>query len=668
MTARIKINIKVSTILSALLFILCLSLCFSKMKMTAYAGRGDFSVEAQMLPSNNDTLDISVTVENKGDDWEGVVRIMIERGHEAYTNCAYDTAISLPQGSVKQFVVKVPKYSYNSTTISGTVEILLVDKNSKPVFSKEFDKLLLEAKGVLKLGILSDDYSALTFMDMGGDKLSFYGSSYPIKLVELNQDNLLDSLETLEFLVIDNYDTSVFTSDETAALEEWNKDGGILIVGTGRRAEDTLAGLDYLEVEYAGMCNALDVGYEWGSFYIYADELEFASFDYSDYSYDYSYYVDSSIAALLTYKGDGAIGVLPYSLTELGKLGDDAYSYYISQSEFVYKALDYISSNSNIRYDTAPLDSTYNLAGYIRKFLSALGNGNNSLSLGFLKIIIIIYVILAGPVLYLILRFLKKRDLYWLTVPALAFMGIIIVMLAGRNLEVVRTRVYSVTVCDLSASRDCMTFMHCYDAGHEEWKLRLAPEYEYAAPNEVYVLAGSSAYHHRILKEGERLFFGTEPETSFEDTYFYAAKDMDIQNIGSIDCDTAGSLVYNRRISEVTNNTEYDFEYLAVLDEDHLWVYNGLARGETCNPDKIKEIFKINVSSGNYYYDYMEAAQDKLKAGSMDIAAALGIGINSAYNNLDTLDIAVIGVTSDYIKAVDDNCNEKAYGCFYVIQ
>ncbi|MCM1264423.1 MAG: hypothetical protein NC313_17060, partial [Butyrivibrio sp.] len=659
------INIKSHTILSMLLLAFVLSLCFGTVKMTAHADNANFVISAQLMPLNDETFDISVTIENRGDDWEGVARLKVQRNYNVYSNCAYDTAISMPQGSVKQFVVKVPRRSYTSSYIMDSIKISLLDRDLNTVFSREFNRLLLEQIDTLKMGILSDNYSALTFMDMGGDKLDYYDGSYPIKLVEINQDNLSDSLEALDFLVIDNYNTGVLTSDETAALEKWNKDGGVLIVGTGERAQDTLAGLGYLDVRYIDMYEEEDVPIQWKSWFNSTGEMEFAVLDYNVFSYDYSYYEDSYNAAMMTYNGDGAIGVLPYSLTELGKLdGDD---YFMTQNDYIYQVLNSISANANRRYDSVTA-SNDKVAYTSDRFLCMLGNGNDSLSFGLLKIIIVIYVILAGPILYLILRSLKKRDLYWLTVPALAFMGVIIVMFAGRGLEVVRTRVYSVTVCNLSEPDDCITYLHCYDAGHNEWQLRLCEDYEYAAMtlNSAYNGNGDSDYHYRVLKEGERLFFGVRPDTSFEDVYFYTGKKAGAQSMGSIECN-APLHMYNMEVNRIANNTEYDFEYLAVIAENYLWVYDGLAAGETCNPSKMKEIFQVETDS-YYYYDYMSKAQETLKADNNDIMAALGVGINTAYGSLRTGEIAVVGVTSDFTKAVDDNCKEKAYGCFYIIQ
>ncbi|MCM1264424.1 MAG: hypothetical protein NC313_17065, partial [Butyrivibrio sp.] len=554
MTARTGINIKLHIILSMLLLAFGLSLCVGIMKMTVHADYGDFNIDAQLLSSVDETYNISVTVENTGDDWEGIVRLKMEYLDLIYFDaCAYDTAISLPQGSIKQFEVKVPKQAHSFMDLSGSIKIFLIDENSQPVFSKRFDELLIVKKEALRMGILSDSYSSLSFMAVGGEELEWSGGSYPIKLVELNQDNLLSLLDSLEFLIIDNYNTGVLTDYELAALEKWNRNGGVLIVGTGKYAKNTLAGLDYLDVEYVRAYDEEDSSYSWSDSFVYPEDL------YAEVSY---------ISALVREKGDGSIGVLSYSLTESAGLYSDAYIY-IMQNDFIYDTLDTISLRAHKRYE--PLINMHGVSTSrtSEMFLSAFGNGRDSLSFGLLKIIIVIYVILAGPVLYLILRYLNKKDLYWFSVPALSFVGVIIVMFAGWGLAVARTRVYSVTIFDMLGQEDCMTYMHCYNAGHNEWELRLSKDYEYAAPASTDYIYDDD-YDYRVLKEGEELFFGAKPDSSFEDVYFFAGKRADIQSIGSIDCNESIYADKVRRINKVTNNTGYDFEYLAVIDDNKL--------------------------------------------------------------------------------------------------
>ena len=45
-----------------------------------------------------------------------------------------------------------------------------------------------------------------------------------------------------------------------------------------------------------------------------------------------------------------------------------------------------------------------------------------------------------------------------------------------------------------------------------------------------------------------------------------------------------------------------------------------------------------------------------------------GAAIEAVYTDKNRFKTTVIGVTKDWVKAVDDNCNETAVGCVYVIQ
>lgn len=59
----------------------------------------------------------------------------------------------------------------------------------------------------------------------------------------------------------------------------------------------------------------------------------------------------------------------------------------------------------------------------------------------------------------------------------------------------------------------------------------------------------------------------------------------------------------------------------------------------------------------------------KKKSGSMDLEAALGMGICTAYYYHENIGATlVVGVTQDWENIVDDNCSEVSYGCVYTVQ
>lgn len=653
--------------------LLVLSLCFfvgimclGPSGMQASAKEDPFKVQAVLLASDGDTYDVMVTVENAGADWEGTVRLKVDESYRM--PAAYDTVIALPQGSTKQFVVKVPKNSIEDT--NGTVEVRLLDKKDKVIAFKEFKHLLFQEQDMLGMGILSDNYASLTYLDMGGEELYFYGDFYPIRLTEVTQDNLVDTLDTLEFLVIDDYNTGILTEEELDAIELWNIDGGVLLVGTGSRGSDTLKGFEngYLGIECAQV-NVPGTGYQPHS------EVDFSKLTMAELrDRNGNFYEEFSTKIMMHSYGDGAIGVLPYALTELAQMDESFYISGINQEMYVLNILEYVSGEAQSRYNNNGYYSDYEIANNVRRMLRVLGNSNSPLNFNVLKVLVIVYVILVGPVLYIILRMTKKKELYWVAVPVAALLGIILIYFAGRGFEVVDTRVFAVSAENLAGTGSRSSYLYCYDAGLEEWDLKLSKGYEYAGAlynNQYGYDAEASSYYHHIRKEGDTLFFGIDPTANFEDSYFLAGSaggnstDRGTIVANNVDRDFLGIA------GSVTNETNQDFLYFAVVVENYLYVYENLPAGATCDLAQAKTVYENTGSydmRSDYLYDILNDKYRDKKYQEATELAALGVGLCIAYPQTDNDALVVIGVAENAEKIVDDECKEISYGCFYVVQ
>jgi len=124
-----------------ILGIMLCGICMGRSDMTVNAKEKTFIIDAEMLPGNQSVYEIQLQVENKWDDWEGTVRQRLnENSYSGLNDCAYDTELSLPQGSTKQFVVRVPKDSIERT--DGVVQVSLIARDEQEVAKKEFKRLL----------------------------------------------------------------------------------------------------------------------------------------------------------------------------------------------------------------------------------------------------------------------------------------------------------------------------------------------------------------------------------------------------------------------------------------------------------------------------------------------------------------------------------------------
>lgn len=654
---------------------------------------GAFSIEAEVLPSDRETYGVKLTIENQGEDWEGTVRFIIEEDYRTPT--AYDTALSLPQGSKKQFTVKVPVNAVNNT--DGTVSITLLDRKGGETARREFKRLLVEQMESLSMGILSDAYSELTYLDMGGSEIYFYNALYPVKLVQLQQGNLEDVLDSLTFLVIDQYHTDILTEEEIEAIELWNMAGGVLIIGTGAYAEDTLKGFDgsYLRIGYTTIQTPKepsDTGISESALFDddiseydpsdddmqYGDMQDYDMFKVVDWSrltmaqlYGMSgMYDDYYTRAYTESMGSGSVTALPYSLAQLGSMDDSFWN--IGQEDFMMQLLENASSSASARYSSSSYYDNYN--SYTGRILGALGNSNSILNFGILKAIVIMYVIFVGPLLYLILRFMKRRELYWAAVPVTALLGIGLVFLAGRGFEVVNTRVYSVTVQDLAEGGKSVTYLHCYDADHKEWDLKLANGCEYAGPLENYYYYGYSGigdkdYYYHVKKAGDDTFIGIAPSANFEDSYFYIRNTADKEKIsGRLSAENV-MLDWAGISGTVVNETNQDLDYFAVICNDSVYVYGSLPAGAAFRLQDEEPLFGASGSYyGTYIYSFLEDFYDDKEYDKVSIFSALGVGLCDVYPQSDPNAFIVIGIVENWDKTIDDNCSEMSYGCLYSIQ
>ena len=520
------------------------------------------------------------------------------------------------------------------------------------------------------MGILSDSYADLTYLDMGGEEVYFYNDFYPVRLVELQQGGLEDALDALTFLVIDKYNTDILTPDELAAIETWNANGGVLIIGTGAYAEDTLGGLEdsYLGITYNEIGTSGDVPYyneganvDWSQLTTVA--LLNTSFGYST-SYN-DYYTGAFFGSI----GNGSVCALSYSLVELGKADD----FYLdtTQEELVNRFLENACGYARSRYSSSSYYNDNNY--YIQNMMGVVGNSNSILNFNVLKVIVVAYVVFAGPVLYLILRFLKRRELYWVAVPVTAVLGIALVFFAGRGFEVVSTQVYSVSVKNLSDSGKTVTYLHCYDANRREWDLRLADGCEYAGPLNTSYSYDEKSYYYHIKREGDTFFVGLNPDSNFEDSYFClgrpASGDWVEGNISSQNLAIDGSNTSRNLKGPVVNDTNQDMDYFAVIMNDSLYVFDGLPAGAVCDLQNTTPLYHTSgYYFSSYMYSFLDDFYDDGDYEKVSILSALGVGIYSISQQLDANEFAVIGVMENWENTVNDDCSEISYGCLYSVQ
>ena len=655
--------------------LLCCILCcvLAGSSVWTYAEtKAALTAEVTLLKQDTDAL-IQVQVKNTGEDFEGTVRVVFN-GTTDDNGCAFDQWLALPKNGEKQYTFTVPSSDINQTRGAGIVAFL--DKKDHVVESETFSSIFGKENRGIPVGILSDHFDQLGWLGMSGQTYYLHGRDQNMYLLQLDADHVQEQLDQLYFLVIDQFDVSTLGADTIQAIQTWVDRGGWLLIGTGEREADTLEAFDpqFTQVTASGISqpgesnDAQKNMQMQNSYYGFKDcgidftKMAVASLNCSAGN---AYNCDAFPGWVVSY-GAGAIGVAAISFGEKEMQK--------ASSDLCYNIYDQVASYSTSisQYQN---DEEWSWNG--RNAFHAIDSRNTSLDFSWLKVLIIGYVIVVGPVLYLVLRKVKKRDWYWLGVPALGLVFIGIVFIAGHNLKLHDTKVYAVTAqqADGKESGKITTLYNAYHSGVRPWSIKLKDGYEYAGTgmNEYSGVGTKKAeadqYHYRILYDNG-LTLGVKPQSNFENAYLFAAGTA--AGCGEIKTEHL-VLTQNQKSGTVTNNTKYDFPYLLLLSNDYMVVLSDVKAGENIDlaTNQKNLLLEQIISYSDDVYTVLSA--DGYNSAGVtyehpDLASALYLGLCQVMRQNDVSNsIVVAGVADGYEKTVTGKCSERSFGCLYTI-
>ena len=628
---------------------------------------GVFSGEVILLKQENHAYVYQVNLENHGADFEGTARVLFKADVED-THCAFDMPIILPANGKKQYTLTVPEL--NVQDCRGKGYLILLDKDEKEVASITLKDLLVnqEKKG-FRVGILSDHYDKLRYLDMGGEDYAIYEEEQPVVLQELKADTLEDSLDGLYYLVIDQYDVSSLSKEQRKAIEDWVDDGGWLIIGTGSYVKETAEAFDpgFIDITVQktsreGEATRVLSSVQQDCYYSYKDAgIDLSNMEMTELILNSaSGYESSDNPAFLENYGYGSVMVLYMSLCEdeMQKADANVVSSIYNESQSIAE------SSYNYQNETCIYNG--------QSAMNVIDQTNTDIDFNWLKILIIIYVFAVGPVLYLILRKTKHSEWYWIAAPALGILFVAFVYIIGHSLNVTEPKVYAVNVQQTGNKKaEVHTYYSAYHSRKKEWSFRLKDNYTYAGSGMTgsgNAVNDQKKYKTSVCYEADGLHLGIRPQESFDTGYLFAAGSG--KAVGKIE---VKDLNFSDKVQEGTiyNNTSYDFPYMAVLSRNYMYVISNVKAGETLNlkqalqEKRVVNQFTVDYMDDMYYnlVDYYGSSTGE--DDDYDYLATLYIGLVDARNEAADKETIVAGAVRNYDKTVESDCLETSYGCLY---
>lgn len=367
----------------------------SPVKLTARAGFDGYYKDGIWVP-------VRVTLENDGPDVEGTLRVVSPRYNGG--EIVFARSLSLPSQSRKEVFLYISPEGY----LSG-LKVSLV--SGRDVLASATARLAQAGPGDLVYGVIAASptaFNILTHVDPVSGQ-GFVAEMTPADLPPVGQ-----AWKALDALVISDSDTGVLSPDQRLAMAGWIAGGGRLIVAGGPGWQKTAAGLgELMPVRVTGTRTF--------------DSLE----PLSGYAHTSEGLDGPAIIAV-----GQPVGGASVALAAHGASGEDGPPLIVTANSG-FGAVAFLAFDPALapfkRWDGAEgiyrniLSTTTSRPGWangFRNWYSASEALNaipglelpNAFQLcGFLAV----YVLIVGPANLLVLHRLKRRELAWVTIPAI---------------------------------------------------------------------------------------------------------------------------------------------------------------------------------------------------------------------------------------------------------
>jgi hypothetical protein len=367
---------------------------------------------------------VFVSAANSGPPVEGELQVVVDSGGQALV---YSAPISLPTGADKRvpLVVYVPPFT-------GDLAVSLV-ADGETVAQTSSNRLRSVGSDTLFYGVITPDVGGLAFLE------TIPGDRTDAAVAFLQPDDLPEvasAWDALDVLVLDDSDTGRLTAGQQSALRAWVESGGQLVVTGGPGGPRTAAGVaDLLPVTVEGVTSVPDLP---------------ALSDYAGAPLESAgpYVITTGRAVA------GSEVVIAQDGTPI--LARRA----LGRGQVIFLALDpklaplagWVGGAALWGEIAAGAPSRPPWGEGIQDGYAAMQSvaAIPSLSLPStlqLLLFLFVYTLIIGPVNYLILRRLKRRELAWITTPAL-----ILLFSAATFLTGFRTRGNAVTVNEMTVA------------------------------------------------------------------------------------------------------------------------------------------------------------------------------------------------------------------------
>lgn len=539
-------------------------------------------------------IPVEVVLQNTEEaSFNGQLRVLtMESDYDIYR---YDYPVYIEGGASTEKLMDIP--------LGNRIDqlfISLVDEAGNQVIHKRVKLNVSSEIPELFIGILSDTPENLNYMNGIGVDYSMLRT----RTFALNEENFpIDEigLNLMDVLLISNYRIRDLSKLQSQALVEWVRSGGIMILGTGARVDDTLGRFapELLDESYdPPELMTVDMGQDFETEWPGEAELELVCADFS-LSGANVIFSDDQLALLATVAyGKGTVAVAAYDFVDIEEFCQRNASYMdslltnvLGEDKINRLAETAYSGNSNQYWSANNMINT--------------GNVDRLPDIPLYTMEIIIYIFLVGPGIYIFLRQRELNRYYRSAIVLLSLTFTVIIYLMGAKTRFQDT--FYTYARFLDTSEDTVsetTYLNIQTPYNNPYTMKLDPRYSvkpitrsyYDNMSSIPRFTGEEEYKIAIRYEPDATTVSAQNVIAFEPKYFQLDKmEANTRKIGV----TGEIVMFEDRVTgTVTNDFKETVEDAALLFYDKMILLGDMEPGETRKLDDL-ELLQVPLAHNN---------------------------------------------------------------------
>ena len=398
----------------------------------------------------NRSIRADAVIENKGSDFTGKFRVEYARtDSNGYIAIQKEFAVAAGESKKVQFALPDIEEGRN-------IRVAVCDSDNDIICSEYVKLNYKDNIDTLYIGTLSDSQDSLKYIasGMAADKTSFSASDEGI-IFELLSDDITEDekmIDVLDVIIIDNFDTGKFSKGQINAIKKWVSKGGTLFLGSGADAGKVLDAFSGTLLK-GTIGSAKSIRTNFGVTRAELTSLLGENLANKRVPLDITQIKINGSKPVLTDGRNKLASVKEYGS---GNIITAEFSLALSPGTsrlYGPVIVDVIRNNiSEQRKQDLGLSSGNSWQSYSEVYMSEadLLNLNSTDSLPNIKlyaVILLVYVFLAGPLSYIILKKKDRRNLLWFIVPVLSVVFSVTIYLIGTSTRIQKPFInYSSTI------------------------------------------------------------------------------------------------------------------------------------------------------------------------------------------------------------------------------